>query len=258
VRVVVEDNYAEGDLDADKKPIPNRTSSETFTFVVIPDQELVSSILARENALTPAVDKAVTTVRKAMDDVGRINLQLTGSVTEGEINNFRLQMMEAQDSLEGTHEDVRKLTNEYAKVLRESRVNQLPTEHLQRVYGRIYKKLQAASDFEYRTTDTGGREKADSQFEASLKEVRDLRSILDDEKTAASERAKLGRVFSDPARAKLEKLEKNLSEVLSTMQGLQTLKKLVDELIRIRNRQNESKERIRKLEEELKLKYAKD
>jgi hypothetical protein len=231
VRLVVEDNYATGEVDGNKRPIPHITSSETFTFVVVPENELRGRIAAEEDQRYRDLVKTVKPIADAVDRAREMYLYMSGgNLSAAELNNFRARTVDMIDGVQGAHQEAKAVHQAYDRILRELRLNQVAPTELSRVYGNIYKPLQLA---------------AMQQFDSAINDVKTLKSTLDDETRPVPTRVKDGEPKAKDARDRLMDLQKNINQILAAMEGLSRLNELVAELARIERDVEEEEAKMR-------------
>jgi hypothetical protein len=227
VRLVAEDTYLEGEIDkATKLPVPNTSASgETFTFVVMPENELLSNIAVEEEKRRDELDKATEALRKKQGAVRDMAFNLTaGGVQANDVNTFIARCGELDDALRTSHQDARAVSQAYERILREMRCNQLRPDIIAKVYKTIAAPLARVSE---------------SQFDATLRSVLEVRKALETPGVSPADAASAAGPKAGKARGELKKLVDDLQKILSAMQGLADINKLIKELARIEQQEAE-------------------
>ncbi|MFO0927085.1 MAG: hypothetical protein U0736_08585 [Gemmataceae bacterium] len=247
VRLLVEDNYLDGEVDPrTNQPLPHvGPSGETFTFVVVPENELLSRIAEEEEAKYRELQKAFKPLPENLDRLREINFALSGggSGVDGNLlTNFVARCDSLAEVLKTSHQDVKGVYATYDKILREMRVNQVREDVLTKVYRTIYVPLGQV---------------ADRQFDRTHDAVIALRRALDAPGQPIAARVADAGPKAAQARKELNDLVSQLNAILAAMEGLSKINELISELARIEKQEEDLESLVgriykKRIEEELK------
>jgi hypothetical protein len=239
IRLIAEDTYLEGEVDPQtKKPIPHITaSSETFTFVVVPENELLAKIGEEEEQKYRDLQKAFKPLPDNLDRLRDISFELASAkVDEGLLVSFQARCESLSEVLQTSHQDVRAVTQAYERIVREMRLNQVRDDMQSKVFKSIFQPLQTISE---------------RQFDITIRAVNTLQSRLATKDTPPAERERA----AAEAKKELNDLVNALNGVLAAMEGINTINKLIEELARIEKKEEDLEriitQRRKKLIEEL-------
>jgi hypothetical protein len=240
VRLLADDTYLDGE-----QPVPHTSpSGETFTFVVLPENELLARIAEEEETKYKEMQKAAKPIQDNLEQLRNIHAMLAsgpGGLNDGVLTSFLARCDTLSDALQTSHQDVKGVYNTYERIVKEMRVNQIREDVLTKVYRTIYVPLSQASE---------------TQFDKAKNAVMALRRELDTPSKTVEERAKAAEPKAGEAKAQVAELDRLLSSILSAMEGLSKLNELIAELARI-ERQEEDLEGVvtrllqRRIKEEL-------
>jgi hypothetical protein len=221
IRLLTEDNYLEGEMDPKtKQPIPHISpSGETFTFVVIPENELLSRIAEEEETKYRDLQKAFKPLPENLNRIRDIHFALSASgLKEADLNGFIARCDSLAEILKTSHQDTKGVYQAYERILREMRVNQLRDDVVSKVYKTIVKPLAEVSD---------------TKFDRTYSSVVALRRALDNPEMTVNARTEASRQRADDARKQLNDLVAQINAILSAMEGLAKINELIAELARI-------------------------
>lgn len=247
VRLLVEDNYLDGALDARTgRPVPHVSpSGETFTFVVVPENELLSRIAEEEEAKYRELQKAFKPLPENLDRLREVNFALSGGASgvDGNLlNSFVARCDSLAEVLKTSQQDVKGVYATYEKIIREMRVNQVREDVLTKVYRSIYVPLGQV---------------ADRQFDRTHDAVIALRRALDVPAQPVAARVADAGPKAAQARKELNDLVSQLNAILAAMEGLSKINELIAELARIEKQEEDLESLVsriykKRIEEELK------
>jgi hypothetical protein len=230
VRLLVDDNYLDGDLDG-KKPIPNTgASGESFTFTVVPDNELLSRIAEEEEIKFREMEKAVKPLRDNLLRLEETYRSLTfdaGSVDAKGLTGFIARCDAIGDVLKTSQQDVKSVLATYERIVKEIRVNQLNVDILKKVYNTIYLPLL----------------ESDRLFENTQNDLIALRRAMDDSSKTVPGRVESAGPKASQAKKEMQELVSNLNAILFAMEGLSKINDLIQQLAAI-ERQEADLERL--------------
>jgi len=235
VRLLVEDNYLDGELNpVTKLPVPRFTpSGETFTFVVVPQNELLSRIGEEEEIRFRDLQKAFKPIEENQKRLTELEAALFGSgVDETVINGFVARCDTLSDVLKTSHQDVKSVYATYDRIIREMRVNQVGEDVLVRVFKSIYLPLGVLSD---------------RQFDRTYEAVLALRKALDTPGQDIKQRIAESQPRASQASKELSELISQMNAILAAMARLATLNELIAELARIEKQEEDLESLVQKL-----------
>jgi len=220
VRLLADDTYTEGELDPKtKQPLPHTSpSSETFTFVVVPDNELLSKIGEEEDAKQRDLLKQQKPIGDARDRMAEAELSLSASVTEPVLNGLIARCDTVDEVLKVAHADVMGVKTAYERIVREMRLNQLDENQTAKVFREVALPLARLSDV---------------QFGKAIESVRVLRRAVDNKDASVASRAKDAAPKAREAKKQLDELVNQLGDIISKMKGISDIKELIDALLEI-------------------------
>jgi hypothetical protein len=221
VRLVAEDNYLEGDIDPKTKlPIPHSSASgETFTFVVVPESELLSKIAEEEEIKFREMQKAYKPLPDSLNHMRDMHSALSaGGLQPAELNAYIARCDTLGEMLKTSQQDTKGVYQTYERILREMRTNQLNEAVVAKVYRGIYAPLARVSD---------------TRFDQTYSAVMAMRKALDNPGASAAVRIDAAKPQAAKAREQLTQLEKEMAAILAAMEGLSKLNELIAELARI-------------------------
>ncbi|MFQ3591598.1 MAG: hypothetical protein SNJ82_00195, partial [Gemmataceae bacterium] len=226
IRLVAEDTFLEGEIDPKtKKPIPHVTaSSETFTFIVVPENELLAKIGEEEEQKYRDLQKAFKPLPENLDRLRDIAFDLSGKVDDKLLDAFQARCEALSEVLLTSQQDTRAVSQAYERIVREMRLNQVRDDLQTKVYQNIARPLQIITE---------------TNFSNTLRAVNTLQAKLAARDTPAAERSRA----ADEAKKELNDLVSALNNVLAAMEGINTINKLIEELARI-EKQEEDLERV--------------
>jgi hypothetical protein len=221
VRLLAEDTYLDGEIDAKtNQPIPHVSpSGETFTFVVVPENELLSKIAEEEETRYRDLQKAFKPLPENLSRLRDIHFAVSATgVQATDLTAFVARCDQLAEILKTSHQDTKGVYQAYERILRELRVNQLREDVISKVYRTIYKPLAEVSE---------------TQFDRTYSAVIALRRALDNQEQTAAARSEASRKPAEDARKQLNDLVEKINGILSAMEGLAKINELIAELVRI-------------------------
>ena len=226
IRLVVEDTFLEGEIDPKtNKPIPHiTTSSETFTFIVVPENELLAKIGEEEEQKYRDLQKAFKPLPENLDRLRDIAFDLSGKVDDKLLDAFQARCETLSEVLLNSQQETRAVSQAYERIVREMRLNQVRDDLQAKVYKNIARPLQTITEVNFSNT---------------VRAVNSLQAKLAARDTPAGERSQA----ADEAKKELNDLVSALNSVLAAMEGINTINKLIEELARI-EKQEEDLERV--------------
>ncbi|MFM7150720.1 MAG: hypothetical protein ACKO23_12835, partial [Gemmataceae bacterium] len=229
VRLLAEDTYLDGEVDPrTKEPIPHISpSGETFTFAVVPENELLSRIAEEEEAKYRELQKSFKPLPENLDRLRDIHFTLgggPGGIDVGILNSFIARCDSLTEVLKVSHQDARGVYSTYERILKEMRVNQVREDIVTRVVRTIYIPLMQVSE---------------TQFDRTINSVLALRRTLDTPNQSVADRVAASAAPAAEARKQLNDLVSQLNAILAAMEGLSKLNELISELARIEKQEED-------------------
>src|SRR5262249_17289568 len=234
VRLLADDTYTEGELDPKtKQPLPHTSpSSETFTFVVVPDNELLAKIGEEEDANQRELLKQLKPLHHARHRMSDAELSLSAGVTEPVLNGLIARCDTVDEALKVAHADVMGVKSAYDRIVREMRLNQLDENLTSKVFKEVALPLTRLSDV---------------QFGRAIESVRVLRRAVDNKDASVASRAKDAGPKASEAKKQLNELVSQLRDILDKMKGISDINELIRELVDIDNQEQKLEELIKKV-----------
>jgi len=227
VRLLVDDTYLDGELDPRTGlPIPHVSpSGETFTFVVVPENELLSRIGEEEETKYRELQKAFKPLPENQPRMTEIHGTLADSGVDDKILQSYVARCDAlAEVLASSHADTKMVYSAYERIIREMRANQVREDILGRVYRTIYVPLGQVSD---------------RQFDRTQESVKALRRAMDAPGTSVAARVAEARGRADQARKELNELVAQMNAILAAMEGLADINALIKELVTIEKQEQD-------------------
>jgi hypothetical protein len=225
VRLLADDTWLEGDLDPKtRRPIPHTgASGETLTFVIVPENELLSKIGEEEDVKYRELQKAYKPLPEFSTHVRDISSTLGGGVPAGELNGYLARCDALLDVLKTSKQDTRAVEQTYERIVREMRVNQLNEDVVAKVYTTIYEPLTRIGTNFDKTTNT----------------VSELRKALDGLDRPAAAREAAARAPAVLANTQMLELVREMEKILNAMAKLVEFNDLLKIIVEVEKRQGE-------------------
>ncbi len=218
VRLLVDDTFVEGEIDRETRlPVPHTSpSSETFTIVVVPENELLARIASEEEEKYRDLLKLIKPLADNRDRLRDIAFELSaGGTQQGILNSMIARCDTLDDLLKSSHQDAKAVFQAYERIVREMRVNQVRGDVLHKVHRDIYRPLETVTSV---------------QFDRTINAERALRGALADQGIPLAKRGDAARPKAQAARAELNVLVQQINDILTKMQGLAEINALIKEL----------------------------
>jgi hypothetical protein len=246
VRLLVEDTFLDGELDPRTgQPIPHISpSGETFSFAVVPENELLSRIAEEEETKYIELQKAFKPLADNANRMRDVHFALSSepsSLDAGLLTSFVARCDSLLDALKTSHQDVKGVYTTYDRIVKEMRVNQVREDVLTKVVRTIYLPLAQVSE---------------TQFDRTVNAVQVLRRTLDNPGQSVAERVQASGSKAKDAETQLQTLITQINSILAAMEGLSKLNELIAELARIEKQEEDLEIQTarllkRRIEEEL-------
>ena len=233
IRLVAEDTFLEGEIDPKtKKPIPHITaSSETFTFIVVPENELLAKIGEEEEQKYRDLQKAFKPLPENLDRLRDIAFDLSGKVDEKLLTAFQARCEALNEALQTSQQETLAVSQAYERIVKEMRLNQVRDDLQSKVFKNIAQPL-------VKITGT--------HFSNTLKAVSTLQARLASKDASPAERSKA----ADDAKKELNDLVAAMNSVLAAMEGINTINKLIEELARVEKQEEDLERVVKKIRDE--------
>jgi hypothetical protein len=209
-------------------------SKEKFTFMVVSENELLAEIAKEEEGLHVKLEEAVNRLKDGKLKLDKVVQELPELKPE-EFSPMARRAEEVQETLTKSWDTAREVYNDYRRILKELKANQVNIAMINKVNDKICEPLDGAITSDFSLTDEAIR-----AFQKKL-----------DEKVKTKEEADKARVevkqLGIPAQERLLKLINRLSEVLDAMGDISTVNKLITALLQIEKKEREEFERLREL-----------
>jgi hypothetical protein len=243
----VEDTNVDGELNPKtKEPIPGLArSSETFTFLVVTENELLTRIADEEAARALELDSAY---KPLPENLGRLNdvvARLQSTPSDVELTAITARTEALDEVLKNSHQGARGVRLAYERIVREMRNNQLRDDLTTKVFEKILLPL--------RDLDGVG----DGSFERTRGALQALGQELNQTKQPPDVRARAASPKAIEAQRQMSLLVAKLQRVLTEMEKVSSINELIALLTALENSysdQHAAIDRVRKdLERDLLL-----
>jgi hypothetical protein len=209
--------------DTDIETGPHRGSSkERFTFLIVPEEELIKEVAKEEENHHVKLEEAVRRLRDAEAKLTQMKLDLAvvGGVKKEQFGNMSLRAEDVEQILDQKGlTTVTEVYNDYKRILQELKLNRIQTiNYITNIEKNIVGRLQESIDVDFPETD---------------KAFKDLHKLLDGDDSDSLKKTADARAANDAALAQLTKLLNRLDEVLASMEQLTTVNKLIAALLEI-------------------------
>jgi hypothetical protein len=220
-------------------------SKERLTFVVVPENELLSEIAKEEDTLYIKLGEQVRKLQEGLDKLDRMktDLNVTGLKAE-QFLGMQARSDELAQTMERGEATSLEVLTDYQRILRELVVNRVEAAMIERVQKHIVEPLNVAingNEDDKAATDNFPKVKAG---------IADLRAAVAGEENLA-DKINSTRAKTDEARLRLTGLIKRLVEVLDKMEALKDVNKLIKDLQEIELEENRQKEILSKIKRQL-------
>ncbi len=228
------------DLDgavAAGRPQPHaKLSDERFTFIIVSANELLVEIAKEEEKLYGDLDGAVNKILETEAKLAQVNLDLSGPRLKAEdLGPMSVRCEQVVEVLEKSQLAVRDVSTAYAKILRELKTNQVEPRIVDRVETKIVKPLGDV----------------DADFDKTRDGVLAFRKALDNNELSLDLRIAAARVAAGVARQEIHDLLTKLNAILGAMEGMTTINKLIENLVKIEKAELEQSENIQGIKKKL-------
>jgi len=221
VRLVAEDSFLTGETTKGGEPIPHVSpSSETYTFVVVPENELLSEIAREEEAKYKDLAKLVKPLDDNFKRLSEIHSRLEdpAGLTDDELKGMIARCDSLDDTLKGAHVEAKGVYATYERIIREMRLNQVREDVMHKVFRDVFVPLRVVSTV---------------QFDRTQSAVAELRRAMNDRSKDLKGRLAAGRPLASKAKTELNELVTRIREVLNKMQGITVINDLIKEIRRM-------------------------
>lgn len=244
LRLEAVDTDLDGAADKDGRPLPHiKASDERFPLIVVSENELLSEIAKEEEKLYGDLESAFNKIIETEAKLITVGQDLSGSrVKQEDLGPMAIRCEQVQEVLEKSQVAVRDVTVAYNKILRELRFNQVREDMIERVESKIVRPLG----------------EADSLFEKARDGVLAFKRSLESTEGPLETRLVTARLASDVAKQQLRALIDHLNNILSSMQGLTDINKLIKILADIEKDENIQYDTIEKIKNDLENKIFED
>jgi hypothetical protein len=233
-----EDTDVEGEVGKDGKPRPHVTpSGEKFTFVVVPESELLSKIAEEEEVKYRELLKALKPLPDRETQLSDVSLELSsGSVPATALAALQARLEAIEDVVRNSQADAKSAASTYDRIVKEMRANQVNTPMITKVYETIARPLG----------EVDGR-----HFPRTLNAIAAMRKALDAQDRPASERVASAYERSKEAKREMAELIAKLNSVIAAMESLGSINDLVQLLVTLEQAEEKQYDDILRLRKEI-------
>jgi len=209
------------------------TASQQYPFVVVSETELLYQISLEEQRLYDELQKSFADLEKARAQMSALKFDMPPEVSGRGVDfqSFSVRVEDIEKAVRETLRVATKVHVDYERILREMRTNRIrKTDLVGKVKDHIVTPLAKVrdDDFPYTQTVCGN-----------------LRKSLDNAALADPERLARSREQADQADKALDVLVATLREILLQMQGVVDIGKLIAQIRKIEQAEQESLSRIK-------------
>jgi hypothetical protein len=198
-------------------------SKETFTFIVVSENELLAEIAKEEEGLHVKLEEAVNRLRDGKIRLDKIAQELP-ELKPDELSPAARRAEEIQEGLTRSWDATREVLTDYQRILKELKANRVQAAMVSKVNDKICEPLEGALNLEFVQADEA---------------LRDAQKKLD-AKTADLPAVQL-------ARQQMDRLINRLNVVLEAMADVTTINKIIEMLVRIDKGEQQEYDRLRDL-----------
>lgn len=221
----------------EREPVPHqRPSSETFTFVVVPDGELIGKIGEEEEAKQRELLKQMKPLKDASIRMSDAQNELAQGANELVLTGTVARCDTVDDALRSALGDVIAVRNAYDRIVREYRLNQLDAILTKKVYLEVALPLGQI---------------VDKQFDVTIGAVRALRRTVDNKDMSVADRAREAKPKAQEAAVQINELLKQLTDVIDKMKGITEINELIKLLQEIEDEESKLEKTILRVRKEL-------
>jgi hypothetical protein len=196
-------------------------SKERFTFLVVPEDELLIEIGKTEENLRVKLDETVTKLKDSRSKLEQVALELP-SLSANEFSPLARRIEEVQETLVKGWDVSREIFVDYRNILKELQVNRVNPKIVDRVEKNICEPLDGVINQEFVRADEA---------------VREFYKTLEDKKASPPAAAR--------SKEEMDKLIDRLMHILDSMADLTTINKLIEELKQIIQSEQQQAKRLR-------------
>lgn len=201
-------------------------SKERFTLLIVSENELLLEIGKEEESLHVKLEDAVNRLKDAKTKLDKVASELP-ELKADEFSPMTRRAEEIGEVIVKSWDATREVYSDYRRIHAELVKNRVDPRRIEKVNTQICVPLERAI-----LTDFGDSEKSMNTFKETLtRKERDAKS-------------------ADQAREDLKKLLDNLDRVLESMSEVITINRLIEQLTKIKNAEDEEYQRLLKLKQE--------
>jgi hypothetical protein len=200
-------------------------SKETFTFLIVSDNELLNDIGKEEESLRLKLEDAISIVQDAKLKLGRVSVEMQGLKAGDDFSELWKLTEDTKEDISKSLEKVGQVNTDYKIILAQMKFGRVQPQMINRVDDGICKHLDLALSREFVQVD-----------EALTELYTTLKAANADPKRA------------EDARIKMDDLLARLNKVLDSMRQITTMNMLIEKLVKIEKLLREQSDVLAKLE----------
>jgi hypothetical protein len=229
------DNDLDSEKTKDGKPKPHlKVSEEKFTIFLVSENELLTEIAKEEEQLYVKLDERYQALLDMQNKLAQVNLDLSSSALKvEEFGAMGARMDQTLEVLEKGQVTTHEVADDYARILREMKANQVSQRFLERVEKTIVDPLKAV----------------DRNFEGTREATANFRAALDNKTLNAGERAQAAKASGKIAKEQMLALIQALQKIREAMQKMSSINELIETLVKIERTEAEQYDKIKKIYE---------
>jgi hypothetical protein len=194
-------------------------SRETFTFLVVSDNELLNDIGKEEESLRLKLEDAIAILQDSRLKLGRASSEMQGLKSGDDFRDVAKLTEDTKEDVSKSGDKVREVHTDYKRILEQMKFGRVPAQWINRVDDGICTPLDLALTREFVQVD-----------EALSDLYTTMKSANPDVKAA------------EDARVKLDALIARLNKVLDSMRQITTINLLIEKLVKIEKSLREQNE----------------
>ncbi|HZT82674.1 MAG TPA: hypothetical protein VFA26_20765, partial [Gemmataceae bacterium] len=220
-------------------------SKETLTFIVVPENELLSEIAKEEDGLYIKLGEQIKRLKDGLDKLDDLKRDLTvEGLKEQQFVAMQARADELVQTLDKGELTVSEVSTDYQRILKELVVNRVEPAMIERVQKQIVEPLNLAVN-----GDPNDKNATDT-FPQTKAGITNLRTAVASEAALATKITE-ARTTTDEARLRLNGLIKRLTDVLDKMEALGDVNKLIKSLKEIEEEENRQKLILKQIDDQL-------
>jgi hypothetical protein len=208
-------------------------SKETLTFVVVPENELLSEIAKEEDGLYIKLGEQIKRLKDGLDKLDDLKRDLTvQGLKAQQFAGMQARADELGQTLDKAELSCNEVATDYQRILRELVTNRVDPAMIEKVQKQIVEPLNVA---------VNGTENDKNTFPSNKSAIESLKKAVAGQEEPSEQKIADSRKATDEARLRMDALIKRLIDVLDKMEALGDVNKLIKALQAITDEENRQK-----------------